>query len=311
MVSCRCKTSVVQDDRHSPEQRKTSRKLINWSWRTIAEQLTNLLIWLRCPGAPVCSEFWLRNWEEKSCSEIGAWRIITSSHDECVPRIKGRALEGELDLSSKVITGDASWCWGYDPEKKHQSSQWKHPSSPQPNEARQVKSNVKTMLIYVFDVRGTVHKELVTPDQAVNQTFYLVVPKRLRDAGDGSAPTCGKAERGGFITAMCQRATSSVRQRLATRGHHPGIITNWPAHVSLLAHLAPWNVFLLLFPRMQKVLKGKRFADVVELKKYTTEVFYGISLQEFQNCYIQWKTRLDRCTASREQYSKGDASVNI
>ena len=29
-----------------------------------------------------------------------------------------------------VITGDETWVYGYDPETKMQSAQWKHPNSP-------------------------------------------------------------------------------------------------------------------------------------------------------------------------------------
>ena len=47
--------------------------------------------------------------------------------------------------------------------------------------ARQVRSNVKTMLIVFFDVRGIVHREFVPPGQTVNQGFYLEV---LRRSGD-------------------------------------------------------------------------------------------------------------------------------
>ena len=35
----------------------------------------------------------------------------------------------------KVITGDESWVYGYDPETKTQSSQWKSPESPRPKKA--------------------------------------------------------------------------------------------------------------------------------------------------------------------------------
>ena len=48
--------------------------------------------------------------------------------------------------------------------------------------ARQVKSNVKTMLICFFDIKGLVHFEFVPKGQTVNQQFYLEVLKRLRDA---------------------------------------------------------------------------------------------------------------------------------
>ncbi|GFW79741.1 HTH_48 domain-containing protein [Trichonephila clavipes] len=37
-----------------------------------------------------------------------------------------------------IITGDESWVYGYDPDTKQQSSQWKTPGSPRPKKARQV-----------------------------------------------------------------------------------------------------------------------------------------------------------------------------
>ena len=33
-------------------------------------------------------------------------------------------------FTSRLITGDETWVYGYDPETKQQSSQWKRPSSP-------------------------------------------------------------------------------------------------------------------------------------------------------------------------------------
>ncbi|GFU57493.1 uncharacterized protein TNCV_3636581 [Trichonephila clavipes] len=46
-----------------------------------------------------------------------------------------------------IITGDESCVYGYDPETKQQSSQWKTPVSPRPKKARQVRSKIKVMLI--------------------------------------------------------------------------------------------------------------------------------------------------------------------
>jgi len=41
-------------------------------------------------------------------------------------------LKTDPDFLSKIITGDGSWCYGYDPETQQQSSQWKSASSPRP-----------------------------------------------------------------------------------------------------------------------------------------------------------------------------------
>ena len=51
------------------------------------------------------------------------------------------------NVLKKVITGDESWVYGYDPETKQQSSQWKHPDDPRPKKAPQIRSHVKSTLI--------------------------------------------------------------------------------------------------------------------------------------------------------------------
>ena len=92
-----------------------------------------------------------------------------------------RELENDPNFLSRVITGDESWCYGYDPESKQASSQWKTPRSPRPKKIRQVRSNVKTMLICFFDIQGIVHREFIPRGQTVNQKFYLWVLKRVRE----------------------------------------------------------------------------------------------------------------------------------
>ncbi|GFY04622.1 uncharacterized protein TNCV_4417051 [Trichonephila clavipes] len=42
------------------------------------------------------------------------------------------------EFKKLIIPGDESWVYGYDPETKQQSSQWKTPGSPWPKKAWQV-----------------------------------------------------------------------------------------------------------------------------------------------------------------------------
>ena len=57
---------------------------------------------------------------------------------------------------------------------------------------------------------------------------------------------------------------------------------------------------------MKKVLKQKRFANVEEVKQETAEALKDIKIDEFKNCFEQWKKCLNRCIASNGEYFEGD-----
>jgi hypothetical protein len=82
---------------------------------------------------------------------------------------------GDLDFLKTVITGDESWVYGYDPETKAQSSQWKSPSSPGPKRSRQMKSKVEVMLTVFFYYCGVVHYEYAPEAQTINKQYYQEV----------------------------------------------------------------------------------------------------------------------------------------
>ncbi|GFU02081.1 uncharacterized protein TNCV_837251 [Trichonephila clavipes] len=54
------------------------------------------------------------------------------------------------DFTKFIITGDESWVYGYDPETKQRSSQWKTPGSPRPKKARAI----QVMSIVFLDASG-------------------------------------------------------------------------------------------------------------------------------------------------------------
>ena len=87
-----------------------------------------------------------------------------------------------------IITGHETWVYGYDPETKFQFSQWKHPESPQPKKALQVRSNVKVMLTCFFYSSGIMHHEYATKGQTINKEYYLQVLCRLRKAVQRKQP---------------------------------------------------------------------------------------------------------------------------
>ena len=111
---------------------------------------------------------------------------ITQDMQDCV--------EIDSKFLNTVISGDESWFYGYDPEIKAQSSQWKHSSSPRPKKARQVCSNVKVLLTVFLDSRGVVHQEYAPQGQTVTKQYYKGVLCRLRNAVQRKRPDLWAAE---------------------------------------------------------------------------------------------------------------------
>ena len=52
----------------------------------------------------------------------------------------------ELEFLKKIVTGDTTWAYLFDPETKQQSSQWKLLGSPRPKKARRSWSTKNVML---------------------------------------------------------------------------------------------------------------------------------------------------------------------
>jgi hypothetical protein len=62
---------------------------------------------------------------------------------------------------NKIITGDETWCFAYDPETKRQNSEWAGETSPRLKKLKFQRSRIKTILIIFFDSQGVVHKEFL------------------------------------------------------------------------------------------------------------------------------------------------------
>ena len=138
--------------------------------------------------------------DELSMNSERVWRIITEDLGmrkvcaKMVPRLLNdgqkenrvqvcqdilKQLEITPDLLSRVVTGDESWIFEYDPLTKRQSLEWKSASSPRPKKARLFKSKIKVMLIVFFDVHGIVHLEFLPQGQTINQNVYKDILRRL------------------------------------------------------------------------------------------------------------------------------------
>ena len=120
-------------------------------------------------------------------------KLLMEQHKELHVEITQDMLDctnNDLEFMKTIITGNDTWVYGYHPESKFQSSQWKHLESPRPKKAQQVCSNVKVMLTCFFDSCGIVHHEYnIAPEsQTINKEYYLEILHHLCDAVQRKRP---------------------------------------------------------------------------------------------------------------------------
>jgi len=82
--------------------------------------------------------------------KTGAEILVCGAKSEPVGNLSG--LAGKTSKLSqifldKVVTGDESWVFDYDPETKRQSAEWHTKISPRPKKASMSRSRLKTMII--------------------------------------------------------------------------------------------------------------------------------------------------------------------
>ncbi|KAJ4447750.1 hypothetical protein ANN_09758 [Periplaneta americana] len=210
-------------------------------------------------------------------------RLLTDDQRENRVRLC-RDLKSEVqndpNFLKRIVTGDESWCYGYDPESKQASSQWKTPNSPRPKKA-----------------------QFVPPGQTVNQHFYLDVLRRLRESVRRKRP---EMRRNGNWLLHHDNAPAhtalTVRQFLTNNNM---VLVPHPPYSP---DLTPSDFFL--FPRMKKCLKGKRFSDVDDVKENKLTALNSILPQEFQHYFQQWQKRWDNYMSKPSQMRE-DSIISV
>ncbi|UYV76833.1 hypothetical protein LAZ67_14002137, partial [Cordylochernes scorpioides] len=86
------------------------------------------------------------------------------------------------EWKDKIITGDETWVYGYDPETKRQSAEWRGQGEPRPKKFRILKSRNKVLLVAFLNNKGIVHHEYPPAGQTVIKEMYLSILRRLREA---------------------------------------------------------------------------------------------------------------------------------
>ncbi len=162
-------------------------------------------------------------------------------------------------LADRVITGDESWFWCYQPQTKRSTSAWLRSNERHPQKPVQDRYVRKVMVIVFWDSQGVVHREFVADGRGINAAAYLQTMCDLREKirhRRGQLWRCQSfwIHHNG-APAHC---SALVQQFLANTN------TKILPHLPYSPDLAPSDYFL--FNRLKKNMRGEVFQSVEELK---------------------------------------------
>lgn len=159
----------------------------------------------------------------------------------------------------RIVAGDETWVYSWDPETKMQSAEWRSPGSPRPQKAIRKQTSLKVMHIMFFDVHGVILNWAVPPGTRVNGAYYQwVIREKLR-------PAIRKKRRQLFengVILLHDNAPVHVTRSLLD------MLDAWDwevlQHPPYSPDLSPCDFFL--FPKLKNRLRGVRFNTAEEIE---------------------------------------------
>ena len=178
--------------------------------------------------------------------------------------------DSDPDFFKKIVTGDETWCFAYDPTTKRQSAAWVGETSPRSKILRFQKSRVKTTLVIFVHWQGLIHKEFVPESETINTVHYEGVIEmllnRIRHVRPGM---CESGDRFLLHDNAPSHNATIVKQFLAQR---KVTVLDRPPYSP---DLAPADYFL--FPKVKSHLKGRLFDSISDIQKAVTSTLNTIA----------------------------------
>lgn len=203
----------------------------------------------------------------------------------------------------RIITGDETWIYAYDPETAQQSSEYRLKGEAKPKRPRQSRSKIKVMLTVFFDYRGVVHQEFLPTGQTVNKEYYLSVMRRLRESIRRKRPELWQ-NKSWFLHHDNAPSHTAIIIRQFFSKNETVVVPQAPYSPDM----APCDFFL--FPRLKLPLRGHRFESIEAIKENSLRELKAIPEIDYHKCFDDWKKRWHKCIISEGDYFEGD-TINL
>ena len=220
-------------------------------------------------------------------------RQLTEDHKIEKVRCCTQLLEhhhGDPTFLERIITGDETWVYHFEPESKRRSMEWRHPTSPRTKKFKAQNSAGKIMATVFWDSQGVILVDFLPKGETINSEVYIETLRKLKAKIRRVRPNLDMANV--LLQHDNARPHTSIRTMEAITSFGWTVIP----HPPYSPDLAPSDYHL--FGPMKEGLRGNRYGNDNEVK---TAVLNWLRHQpaEFYNTGIhalvhRWTVALER-----------------
>jgi len=212
----------------------------------------------------------------------------------CQEHLDHHAGEGVAFLH-RIVAGDESWVYHYEPESKRQSMQWKQPSSPANKKFKTQASAGKIMLTIFWDVSGPILVHFQEKCQTVTSVRYS-------DMLVNELKTAIRSKRRGILSKRLLLLHDNARPHTAAHAVDTlfDLKTGVLKHTPYSPELAPSDFHL--FGPMKEHFRGHKFADDEEVVEAVQSWLKAMPKSFFLEGIRKLVDRWTKCVAKQGDY---------
>ncbi|KAK3717719.1 hypothetical protein RRG08_065453 [Elysia crispata] len=185
------------------------------------------------------------------------------------------------DFLGRIITGDETWVYSWDPETKRQSAEWRDFDEPRPEKVRRKQGALKVMHMIFFYMNGVILRWPVPIGTTINAQYYKkVLQDKLKPAIRKKRP--GLLESG----ILFHHDNAPVHTARAVRDVLAGYKLELLEHPRYSPDLAPCDFHL--FPKMKEHLRGQRFETEEDIIQATKVAIKNLDKCSYVTAFKDW-----------------------
>ena len=193
----------------------------------------------------------------------------------------------EDSFFERLVTGDETWVYQFDPESKNQSKEWHPRGAAGPIKFKTERSVKKIMATVFWDSEGIILIDFLEGQKTVTSSYYEGVLRKLKTS-------IAKKRRGKLHKQILfHHDNAPAHSSKAVRSQLREFRWETLAHPPYSPDLAPSDFFL--FPNLKGHLKGTRFQSLDEAKKQVITWCQRQPREFYKDGLYRWIHRLRKC----------------